>query len=191
MRMNLTVMILLLAGLVASALVCIMLRNLLKASIALAVVSAILSVIMFLLGAHLAAVFELSVCAGLITVVFISAISMTRVRTKEEIAEKEKARRRRFIPLPILLIVILAGALFAIWPHLNAMIPYAEAPQTTETVQEFFWNKRQVDLLGQIIIVLAGVYGVLIFFKEAGERPKIAGGADSGNPRHHEEGDAK
>ncbi len=164
--MNLTVMILLLAGLVVSATVCIILRDLLKASIALAVVSAILSVIMFLLNAPLAAVFELSVCAGLITVVFISAISMTRLRSKEEIAQMQKERRRRFVWLPVILIVLLAAALFAIWPHLDALIPYA-APMSAVTEQNFFWNKRQVDLLGQIIIILAGVYGVLIFFKES------------------------
>lgn len=166
MRLNLTVMILLLVGLVVSAMVCIIIRDLLKASIALAVVSAILAIIMFLLSAPLAAVFELSVCAGLITVVFISAISMTRIRSKEEIAQMEKERRKRFALLPVILIVLLAGVLFAIWPHLNALIPYNAAPLGTATEQNFFWNKRQVDLLGQIIIILAGVYGVLIFFKE-------------------------
>ncbi len=165
--MNLTVIILMLAGLVVSALVCIMIRDLLKASIALAVVSAILSVIMFLLSAPLAAVFELSVCAGLITVVFISAISMTRIRSKEEVAQMEKERRKRFALLPVILIVLLAGALFAIWPHLDALIPFNNAPLSAVTEQNFFWNKRQVDLLGQIIIILAGVYGVLIFFKES------------------------
>ncbi len=166
MRLNLTVMILLLAGLVVSAMVCIMIRDLLKASIALAVVSAILAIILFLLDAPLAAVFELSVCAGLITVVFISAISMTRLRSKEEVAQMEKERRKRFALLPVILIVLLAGALFAIWPHLNALIPYNAAPLSSATEQNFFWNERQVDLLGQIIIILAGVYGVLIFFKE-------------------------
>ena len=166
MRLNLTVIILLLAGLVVSAMVCIILRDLLKSSIALAVVSAVLSIIMFLMGAPLAAAFELSVCAGLITVVFISAISMTRIKSKDEIAQMEKARRKRFVLLPVILIVILAGALFAIWPHLDAMIPYIAAPMSPATEQNFFWDKRQVDLLGQIIIILAGVYGVLIFFKE-------------------------
>ena len=165
--MNLTVMILLLAGLVVSAVVCIMLRDLLKASIALAFVSAILSVIMFLMNAPLAAVFELSVCAGLITVVFISAISMTRLRSKEEIAQMQKERRKRFALLPVILIVLLTAALFAIWPHLAALIPYTAAPMSAVTEQNFFWNKRQADLLGQIIIILAGVYGVLIFFKES------------------------
>lgn len=158
-------MILLLAGLVVTAMVCAIIRNLLKASIALAAVSAFLSIILFSMGAHLAAVFELSVCAGLITVVFISAISMTRVQSKEELAEKERARRKRFVPLPVLLIVMLTGALFLLWPHLDALIPYA-APQNAVTEQEVFWNTRQADLLGQIVIVLAGVFGVLIFFKE-------------------------
>jgi NADH:ubiquinone oxidoreductase subunit 6 (subunit J) len=159
-------MILLLAGLVVSAMVCIIIRDILKASIALAVVSAILSIIMFLLSAPLAAVFELSVCAGLITVVFISAISMTRIRSKEETSQMEKERRKRFVLLPVILIVLLAGALFAIWPHLDALIPFKASPLGTATEQNFFWNKRQVDLVGQIIIILAGVYGVLIFFKE-------------------------
>lgn len=166
MRLNPTVMIPLLVGLVVSAMVCIIIRDLLKASIALAVVSAILAIIMFLSKAPLAAVFELSVCAGLITVVFISAISMTRIRSKEEVAQMEKERRKRFALLPVILIVLLAGVLFAIWPHLNALIPYKAAPLGTATEQNFFWNKRQVDLLGQIIIILAGVYGVLIFFKD-------------------------
>lgn len=164
--MNLTVIILLLAGLVVSATVCIMLRDLLKASIALAVVSGILSVIMFLMGAHLAAVFELSVCAGLITVIFVSAISMTRLRSKEEIIQMQKERRKRFALLPVILIVLLTAALFAIWPHLDALIPYTVSSVSQVTEQDFFWNKRQADLLGQIVIILAGVYGVLIFFKE-------------------------
>ena len=165
--MNIAAMILMLAGLIVSAMVCVMIRNLLKASIALAVMSAILSAIMFMVGAPLAAVFELSVCAGLITVVFISAISMTRVHTKEELAEKEKQRRRRFAALPVILIILLTVILAILWPRLSEFFTVTPVPEfTSETVQEFIWGKRQVDLLGQTIIVLAGVTGVLIFFKE-------------------------
>lgn len=165
MAVNMAVMILLLVGLVGSAVVCAFLQNLLKSCIALSVVSGILAVIMFLLGANLAAVFELSVCSGLVTVVFISAVSMTRLHTKEEIAEKEKTRRKRFVFLPVLLIVLFSAALYILWPYLNAVIPYAgNAAQVSEA--DVFWNKRQADLLGQIVIVLAGIFGVLIFFKE-------------------------
>ena len=165
--MDLT-LIILLAGLVISAAICVVMRNLLKAAIVLAAVSAILSIIMFVLGASLAAVFELSVCAGLITVVFISAISMTKIRTKEEITQKEKERRKRFVLLPVVLIVVLAAVLFFVWPHVNALIPYAA--NSTQTVQNELWGKRQVDLLGQIVIILAGVYGVIVFFKESDEK---------------------
>ncbi len=168
--MNMTVIVILLVGLVVSAMVCMFLQNILKASIALAAVSAILSIIMFMMGANLAAVFELSVCAGLITVVFISAISMTRLRTKEELAEVEKNRRKRFVWLPVLLIVLLSVALILVWPHLDTMLPYKAAVENEVSSQDIFWNLRQQDMLGQIIIVLTGVFGVLIFFKEREEK---------------------
>jgi len=159
------VMILLLAGLVVSALICVTVQSLVKASIALALVSGIQSIIMFIMGAHLAAVFELSVCSGLITVVFISAISMTKVSSKEELEIKGKARHKRFILLPVLLITLAAFTLVIIWPYMAIFNAYIPAPPNTISEQDMFWNKRQADLLGQILIILVGVYGVLIFFK--------------------------
>lgn len=164
--MSIPVMSILLAGLVVSAAVCAIIRNLLKASIALAAVSAILAVIMFLMDAPLAGAFELSVCAGLITVVFISAISMTRLHTKAEEAELEHRRHRRFILLPVLLCAALAGALWLLWPQLGALLAQSAPPASAEAVSDFFWNRRQADILGQIAVVLVGVFGVLIFFKE-------------------------
>jgi len=167
--LNNIVMILLLAGLVVSAVICVTIQSLVKASIALALVSGIQSIVMFMVGAHLAAVFELSVCSGLITVVFVSAISMTKVSSKEELEIMEKARRKRFIPLPALVIVLLAVSLLIIWPHLNMLIPYTAAANAV-TGTDVFWNRRQADLMGQILIVLVGVYGVLIFFKERAKK---------------------
>ena len=164
--MNLWVMGFLLTGLVVCAVVCVTIRNLLKAAIALSVMSAILAIIMFLLEAPLAGVFELSVCAGLVTVVFISAISMTRLHSKEDLAEREKERRWRFSLLPVCLALALTGILFWIWPHLSNLIPNVATPIGAATEQEFFWDERQADILGQIVVVLVGVFGVLIFFKE-------------------------
>lgn len=69
--------ILLLTMLVISALCAIMLKDLLKAGVALGILSVILSVIFFRLNSPYAAVFELSICAGLITVLFVSAVSLT------------------------------------------------------------------------------------------------------------------
>ena len=41
---------------------------------------------------------------------------------------------------------------------------------TTTAEATVFWGQRQADLLGQIVIVLAGAIGILIFFKE-GDKP--------------------
>ncbi len=164
--MNLTVIILLLAGLLATALMTVMLRDLLKAAVALAALSAVLTIILFMLKAPLAAVFELSVCAGLITVVFISTISMTKLRTKEEIAQHREERRRRFRLLPVVVIALTAAGLALMLPHLGELIPNTVPHVTTAAEATVFWNERQADLLGQIVIALAGVFGVLIFFKE-------------------------
>ena len=55
----------------------VLLKNLLRAAIALGVGSAALATILFLLEAPYAGGFELSVGAGLISVLFIIAISLT------------------------------------------------------------------------------------------------------------------
>jgi len=172
MELNLPVIIILLAGLVGSALLCVLLNDLLKASIAMAVLSAVLAIVMFALKADLAAALELSVCAGLITVIFVSAISMTRMRTEEENKARIKDRRKRFVFLPVILIVALCAALFIFWPELSSMIIKIEPEAAGDIVSgsETLWEKRLVDLLGQVIIVLAGVFGILIFFKEDKEK---------------------
>jgi len=169
-RLNLTIMMLLMVGLVISALMTVMLRDLLKAAVALAALSAVLTVILFMLKAPLAAVFELSVCAGLITVVFVSTISMTKLRTKEQIAQHREERRKRFRLLPVVVIALFSAGIALILPHLGDMIPTSVPHVATAAEAAVFWSQRQADLLGQIVIVLAGVFGVLIFFKE-GEKP--------------------
>jgi NADH-quinone oxidoreductase subunit J len=69
----------------------VMTSSLLKSGIGLAVTSAVLSAMMFRLGAPLAAVFELSVCAGLIPVIFITVISLTKPLKKDEaLAERRE-----------------------------------------------------------------------------------------------------
>lgn len=148
-----------------SAAICVVFNNLLKAAITLALTSAILSIIMFVLQATLVAVFELSVCSGLITVVFISAISMTKVATKEELEEKQRLRNKRFILLPVVLIASLTVLLLILWPHISS-ITQIGAVVSGVTAQDILWNKHQVDLLGQIVILIAGVFGIIIFFKE-------------------------
>ena len=63
---------------VASAVTALRARNLIRAAIALGVGSAALAMVFFMLDAPYAGGFELSVGAGLISVLFIVAISLTR-----------------------------------------------------------------------------------------------------------------
>lgn len=53
-------------------------KNLMRTAIFFGVASALLSAVFFIAGAPIAAAFELVVGAGLITVLFISAVSMTK-----------------------------------------------------------------------------------------------------------------
>ena len=126
--------------LIACALATALFRSMLKAAIALAGASAFLAIVMFLMGSVWSGIFELSVCAGLITVVFVSAISLTNADRRDEVHVKD--HRSRFIALPFVL--IMAGiVLVAILLITNFNITIT--PDVTAQAQEFqeiFWNTR-------------------------------------------------
>ena len=65
---------------VVCAILAVHLRDLLRAAVSLAVLSLVLAAIFFKLGAPYAGAFELSVCAGLVTVLFVAAISSVETR---------------------------------------------------------------------------------------------------------------
>lgn len=154
--------IIIIISLVAFALWTIVTRSLLRSAIGLAAVSAILTIIMFSLSAPYAAVFELSVCAGLISVLFVSTISLTHGQTKQEILDHMRERLRRFWYLPFI-ILILAVILFYANLKFNLQLP---SPEVETDVRRILWGSRQIDLIGQIIILLTGVFGVVVLFKE-------------------------
>src|SRR4030042_1082325 len=70
--------ILLLVGLVLFSVLAILIKDLLKAAISLAVASLLLGIIFFRMNAPYAGVFEISVVAGLITVLFMLTIALTK-----------------------------------------------------------------------------------------------------------------
>jgi NADH-quinone oxidoreductase subunit J len=151
--------------LVVAALWTVLTPTLLRSAIGLAVTSAVLTLIMFQMKSPLAGVFELSVCAGLITVVFISTISLTRPPRSEFAAERKNARDQVFLPL----IGVAAAVAALVWASgyvLDVKLPRA----TYQPVREVLWNARQLDLLGQIIIIFVGVFGVVILFKQRKDR---------------------
>ena len=152
----------LLVTMTVAALWAVLGRSLLKATIALAVTSAVITILMFRLNAPLAAVFELSVCTGLITVVFVSTISLTRPLTHQETIDRTKDRIKRYWYLPVLIIIAGVALSFVKMPLDFATIHVLGE----KDVRSILWNSRQLDIFGQIAIILAGVFGVVILFRE-------------------------
>lgn len=168
-----TAYIILLVLMVATALWTVVTASLLRSAIGLAVTSAILAIIMYELVAPWAAVLELSVCAGLVTVVFVSTISLTSPTTRDE--ERELARRKllRFAPLPV--IVVAAGMFFWVWFKGFAPPPAVPGLEVEAAdVRDVLWNSRQLDIAGQILIILAGIFAIVILFKRLAGQKKEA-----------------
>ena len=154
--------IILMGAMLLGALATVMLRQLVKAAIALAFTSVVLCIVMFKLDAPWAAVFELSVCAGLITVVFISAISLVKPATDEERAAHIRFKTRRYLLLPLILLVV--GIALSYVQGRPLPLPAAEAAGIE--FRQLLWGPRALDLLGQVLVLLSGVWGVVILFKE-------------------------
>ena len=159
------ILIILLVAMVLAAFWSVMTSLFLRATIALALTSVILTAIMFQLGAPLAAVFELSVCAGLISVIFISVISLTQNLPIKEQLTRRQNRITRFRYLPLILIVVAAGLCFVRVPLGLGLL----GPETVTDVRSVMWDLRRFDLFGQILVLLAGAFGVIILFKGRGK----------------------
>lgn len=157
-----TVNIAILICLILAGLWTVMTRSLLRSALGLALTSIVLTVLMFRLDSPLAAVFELSVCSGLISVLFISTISLTEPMSRQETLKHMKARLARFWYLPLVLIG--AGTALSL-VKMPLDFTFA-ARETMHDVRQVLWQVRQLDLVGQIIILLSGVFGVTILFKE-------------------------
>jgi len=161
-----TIDLIILIFMILGALWVVMTRSLLRAAIALAFTSAVLSILMFRLSAPLAAVFELSVCTGLVSVLFISAISLTDPSTREETVEHMAERLRKFRYLPFIIVAV-GIALSFITVNLSLRLP---PPELEGDVRVIMWNLRPMEIVGQVIILLSGVFGVVILFKEASKK---------------------
>ena len=155
--------IILVTMLILASLVAAMTARLLRSAIALAVTSALLSVIMYRLDSPLAAVFELSVCAGLIPAIFISAIGLTRRLDPEGLLARKRDRLKRYWYLPVI-VIALAAILSQMHLSLDFVLPAAAGPDDARTVM---WNLRHIDLLGQVVVLLGGAFAVVVLLKEA------------------------
>jgi NADH-quinone oxidoreductase subunit J len=149
----------LLIGMVLFSVLAIFLKDLIRAAISLAVASLLLGIIFFRMGASYAGVFEISVVAGLITVLFILTIALTN--TGEEVRESRLAN----VVFPLFFAVfVVIDAL--VMKGLLQKIPALPSGPETGTFGEVLWKGRTLDLVGQIAVILAGVFSVLALFRK-------------------------
>jgi uncharacterized MnhB-related membrane protein len=143
--------VLLAFGLVVCAIQALRAARLLASALWLAAVSALLSIALYTLGAHEVAVIELSVGAGLITVLFVYAIT---------VAGDDATIERRSV-LPRLLAWGLAGGTVLLLGWLVLPLPGLPATAAEATFKQMLWQQRGADALLQIVLLFIGAVGVL------------------------------
>jgi len=149
--------LLLMIGLVTFSILSVLIQDLLKAAISLAAASIFLAVIFFRMNAAYAGVFEVSVVAGLITVLFITAIALTRGD------EKVRESKYHLLVFPLFFLALIAIDIL-VMKNLLGRIPAVTSPETG-TFGEILWQQRSFDLIGQIGVIFAGVLAVLALFR--------------------------
>ena len=149
----------LLIGLVLFSVLAILLKDLLKSAISLAVASLFLGIVFFRMNAAYAGVFEISVVAGLITVLFILTIALTKA--DEEVRESKLSN----LVFPLFFVVfVIIDAL--VMKGLLQKIPALPGAAESGGFGDVLWKERTLDLVGQIAVILAGVFAVIALFRK-------------------------
>jgi len=139
--------------------------RIIRGAILLGAVSFLISIILFMLKAPIAAMFELSVCAGLITVIFISVISITNPPYIDQRKQNRISMWKKIIAL--LSIILICGICIYLLDEKNiAFIPVMQSASASLTTKDSLWNMRHVDLIGQALILLTGIFAVVVLFKK-------------------------
>ena len=125
-------------------------QRLLNVTVWLAVTSALVALLLYLLGAPEVAVIELSVGAGLVTVLFVFAFSITGEITFDELT---------LIPRPLAILLALLSVALMAW----FTLPLTQHPTTGEgvTFARILWEQRGLEVLAQVVLIFSGVMGLL------------------------------
>ncbi len=137
----------------------VLLRDLIKAALSLMAASVFLAIILFRMNAPYAGVFEISVVAGLITVLFVATIGLTRGEGDV------KESKLPVIIFPLFFIWFLIIDVLIMWSLIKAYPPVRVVSEPG-TFGQILWQKRTFDLLGQIGVIFAGVFCVLALFRK-------------------------
>ena len=144
-----------LLGAVFCAYRAIIAKRILSATIYLACISALVSATLYLLGAAQVAVMELSVGAGLVTVLLVYAVS---------VVGDDALDPASVIPKPLAFIIVGAVAVILGW----MAFPAAQSTITnlSEDLVSSLWENRVLDVWIQIALIFSGVMGILGLLSE-------------------------
>jgi uncharacterized MnhB-related membrane protein len=151
----------LIAAAVLGAFLAMVAKRILAAALWLASVSAVVATILYRLGAQQVAVIELSVGAGLVTVLLVYAIS---------VVGDDALDPKSIIPRPLALVLVLIVAGLLAWLGL----PLVERPAlvTETTLASTLWEHRVLDVWVQIVLIFSGVLGMLGLLAEGKSKPR-------------------
>jgi uncharacterized MnhB-related membrane protein len=130
-------------------------KRILSATIYLACISALVSATLYLLGAAQVAVMELSVGAGLVTVLLVYAVS---------VVGDDALDPASVIPKPLAFGVVGMVAVILGW----MVYPTARTAVTSVSIElvSSLWQNRVLDVWIQIALIFSGVMGVLGLLSE-------------------------
>ncbi|NPV56851.1 MAG: DUF4040 domain-containing protein [Anaerolineae bacterium] len=138
------------AAMIFCAVMAIRAQRLLTSAIYLAGCSALVALFLYQLGAPEIAVIELSVGAGLVTILFVFAIN---------IAGDDPAQHPPILPKPMAWVLVLMAVVTAatiLLPNYDTILPLVSEP-----LDDTLWEKRTLDVILQSVFIFAGVLGVL------------------------------
>jgi uncharacterized MnhB-related membrane protein len=151
------------AGILLCAILAVTSKRLLVSAIWLAVTSALVALMLFLLGAQQVAVIELSVGAGLVTVLFVFAIN---------ISGEEPLNLKPIMPKPLAWGLVIAAVALTTYMVINGgSLGLALASEKTAAASSILWSDRYLDIVLQVAFIFCGALGVLGILSEG--KPEI------------------
>lgn len=157
-------MVVLLALMVLAALFVVFSRDLLYAVISLGLLSVFTSILFYSLGSPYASILELSIGAGLITILFMATISLV------EQPKRGKGKMFGLTYLNVLGVAVIA--VVALWVGLSLV--KGDAPSLSAalvppgTLPEILWGDRLLDVFGLGIIIFSAAIGMGVLFRTEG-----------------------
>ncbi len=129
--------------------------HLLHAALWLAGVSVAAALLLYLVGAYIMAVIELSVSVGLVTILLVFAISMVGADSPDK-----PVARPINLPLVAAMLLLVIG--------LTIPLLGSRGTPESDSFSVVFWQQRQADVFAQIALIFAGVLGVLGLLADTG-----------------------